>query len=220
MSNEVSQESVSIKTARIPNEELVEEMRKKGVLFEGHYKLRNCKCSNVFIYPRRAHDLFGLRRQMLYVLRQIEYNSKVFLHVCLRDTTTKIIRSSIDMFRRPPKSTIFPDIVSGEMVFRSKDLKRLREQPFIIIDDVLREGVAMRKLIDVCIHHDLWPQAAITAFSAGTQEINGLRIEELVRFPIEQWHPGQCPMCQSGDVPYDPYHFHRNFLHPTKPRKA
>lgn len=202
---------LKIDVADVQKEHVHHELKRRRVIYHGHYMLRNGEHSDVFIYPRRMQGVFTLRVKLLYVLSQIGYDSSQTLHLSLSHEASKIIRSVHDAMKLDSRQFLYTDRESGSLVLRDKQIDLLRQRPFVILDDVVRKGKALTELTDLCAKHDLKPLSVITAINSGLQQVNGTAILSLLEYPIQQWpNKKSCLLCQKGEIPlYDPYHFER-----------
>ena len=204
--------ALKIDPADISSEIILAELVKKRVLYKGHYLLHNGQHSDTFIYPRRIDGVFFLRVKLLYVLSQIGYDYQETLHLSMSHRASKIIRSVHDAMKIERKRFLYTDMVSGEMVLSDDQVETLRSRPFVIVDDVVRQGKALASLTDLCTEHQIKPVSVISAINSGLPAVNQIPIRSLLEHPIRQWPDEKsCSLCQEGEIPlYDPYHFERS----------
>jgi len=196
----------------VPQERIIEEMRLKAVLYRGHYLLRSGECTDTYIVARRAPELYAMRRQLVNVLLDLpDFDPDNTLYVAMSRDACTIIRAIHDLFEVIPKQFLYIGHMSGEMTLSEAQVKRLRKQPFIVIDDVVRKGRALTLLIDLCAKHDLKPASIIAAVNSGLTEVHGTPIASLVQIKMQQWdNPQVCRLCKEGTIPlHDPHHFDR-----------
>jgi orotate phosphoribosyltransferase len=97
------------------------------------------------------------------------------------------------------------------MVLPEKRIAALSGKPFVILDDVVRKGKALKALAELCQKHNMKPVSIISAINGGLQNINGIHIASLLQHPMRQWKDElTCKLCQEGVIPlHDPYFFDR-----------
>lgn len=198
-----------VQKTQISQETLIYEMRKKYAWFDGHYILRNGVHTDVFIIPKQMNSVFSLRLKLMNVLLEIEYDSTNTNHLFLSKKSGRIIRSVHDVYKVRSSQFVYPTYAHGNMSLDQKLLAELKENPFIMMDDVVRQGKALKILVDLCEQHQLRPISIIAAINSGLQTIGDIPILSLVNHPIKHWAPDNCELCQAGNHPYDPYHFTR-----------
>lgn len=196
----------------IPDITVIAELKMKGVLFHGpdHYVLQNGEHTDCFFYPFRVRNVVSLPLRLQQQLALEGLREPRQLHVlAVSDTATRMMRTIGSALNWVPRK-IYPDLISGKMDLKPKQVSLLQTQPFIIVDDVIRKGEVLRKVVDVCKHHKLTPAGIFCAINGGVSEMDGVPINSLLEYPIQQWPESKCPLCAEGiSAPYDPYRFKR-----------
>lgn len=200
-----------IKTVEISDEQVVTELKKKGVLFEGpdHYVLRGGDHTDCFFYQFPVRNIVTMPLRLIQLIKTLDRDPRELTMLAISDTATRMIRSMFTIFRGHPKK-IYPKIESGKMKLDKKQRQWLREHPFLIVDDVIRKGVVLQRVVELCKVNNLSSEGILCAVNSGVPEIGGVTVQSLLKREMRQWSADECPLCREGVSPaYDPYRFKR-----------
>lgn len=200
-----------VKFGEIPSKIIISELIMKGVLYEGpdHYVLQGGEHTNCFFYPFRVRSIVTLPLRLQRIMEERLLDRRDLTFLAVSDTATRMMRSMFSTIGFDTRK-VYPETISGQMELKVKQVALLQKKPFIIIDDVVRKGVVLQRVLDVCKRYDLTPEGVICAINGGISDIQGVQINSLLEYPIQQWSPTECPLCKKKNFQlYDPYRFKR-----------
>jgi len=181
--------------------ELSKQLKERGVILEGHFKLTSGRHSDKYVNKDTAFCdpyLFKtLFQQFLYCQGGMQYDV-----VTGPAIAGAVLAAPVGLFL--DKVFVYPEKVEGKMVFRRGYDKIIKDQKVLILEDIITTGGSVQKTIDSIKECGGIPMGVIAIWNrSGWKPVDCLCIS-MVNEQVKSWEPDECPLCKEGIPLQDP----------------
>ena len=185
----------------LQREEIIEILKKTGVLLEGHFLLtsgrhsnRYMQCAQLFQYPQYSEMLC---RELI---RNFEHEK---IDVVVGPAVGGII-IAYEVAACLGVRNIFAERQDGKMTFRRGFAIKPGEK-VLVCEDVVTTGGSVKEVIEVirAAGGNVVGVGSIVDRSAGKVDF-GVPYHAVLPIEIESWEAEECPLCKEGSVAYKP----------------
>jgi orotate phosphoribosyltransferase len=172
---------------------LLDELRVRGALLEGHFRLSSGRHSNRFVQKFRfLEDPALLERIVAALLARIPA-----LDVqCVVSAAVGGIVLGYEAARQLGTRAIFVEKEDGAARFR-RGFGVAPGERVLVVEDVITTGLSVREVIDVVNAEGGVVAAAAVVVRRGTADV-GAPLFALLDLPMESFEPAACPQCAAG----------------------
>lgn len=183
------------------NEQVLELLRKTGVLLEGHFKLTSglhaakyMQCAQLLQYPVESEIL----------CREIAANFKDEGVTVVIGPATGAIIISYEVARAMGTKSLFTEREAGGMALR-RGFKLSPNDRVLVVEDVVTTGGSVKEVIKVVEESGatVVGVGVIVDRSSGRADF-GYPLKSLVKVEIQTHKPEDCPLCAAGSVAVKP----------------
>lgn len=180
-------------------ERLLEELRTRGALLEGHFRLSSGRHSNRFIQKFRfLEDPALLERIVAAMIAQLPGTD-----------VTAVVSAAVggivlgyEMARQLGTRAIFVEKEDGTPRFRRGFFVAPAER-VLVVEDVITTGLSVREVIGVVNAEGGLVTAASVVVARGPADV-GAPLYALLDLPMESFDPATCPQCEAGEPLTEP----------------
>jgi orotate phosphoribosyltransferase len=185
-------------TALTP-ESLLDELRVRGALLEGHFRLSSGRHSNRFVQKFRfLEDPAFLERIVAAMLAEMPA-----LDVrCVVSAAVGGIVLGYEAARQLGARAIFVEKEAGTPRFR-RGFGVASGERVLVVEDVITTGLSVREVIDVVSAEGGTVAAAAVVVRRSAVDV-GAPLFALLDLPIESFEPATCPQCAAGEALDEP----------------
>ncbi len=182
-------------TKMLSQEEILEVMKKNGVLFEGHFRLssgrhaaRYLQCAQLLQYPHVAGPLCEQLAQKFAANK---------INIVIGPATGAIILA-YEVARALGAKALFTERDNGEMTLR-RGFTIDSKDNVLVVEDIITTGGSTREVMKVVqdCGANIVGVGAIADRSGGKVDL-GVPIQALVTIEIPNYLPEECPLCKEG----------------------
>ena len=178
---------------------LLDELRKRGALLEGHFRLSSGRHSNRFVQKFRfLEDPAFLAQIVEAMLAQIPALDVT----CVVSAAVGGIVLGYESARALGTRAIFVEKESGMPRFR-RGFGVAAGERVLVVEDVITTGLSVREVIDVVLAEGGTVTAAAVVVRRGTVDV-GAPLHALLDLPLDSFEPDACPQCAAGEALDEP----------------
>ena len=175
-------------------ETLLEELRVRGALLEGHFRLSSGRHSNRFVQKFRfLEDPAFLERIVATLLLQ---TPKLDV-TCVVSAAVGGIVLGYEAARQLGTRAIFVEKEGGTPRFR-RGFGVAPGERVLVVEDVITTGLSVREVIGVVVAEGGVAAAAGVVVRRSTVDV-GAPLFALLDLPMDSFEPGTCPQCAAGE---------------------
>ncbi len=191
-------------------EDVVRLFTQTGAYREGHFVLSNGKHTNVYLQPALAMQYVQVARTLSVGLsRRFRGIDKVMSALSeltiISPPSGGIPVAYYVASALLPARVLWAESANGKLTFRPY-VELRPDAPCILVDDVMRSGTNMRKLLDLVqgLKANVLSIGVIVDQSAESVPLDGIHFHALARIkPTVHASANQCPLCKQG-IPSEP----------------
>lgn len=178
---------------------LQQELKDRGALLEGHFRLSSGRHSNRFIQKFRILEDPTIVEQ---VAREIAHHFRDAKPTIVVSAAVGGIILGYEVARALRTKAIFVEKENGVPVLR-RSFRLGPADRALVVEDVVTTGGSVKEVLEVV--RDSGAQIAGVGVIVQRGEADfGVRTLALLNMPIESYDPEQCPQCRSGEPITDP----------------
>jgi orotate phosphoribosyltransferase len=175
-------------------ETLLDELRVRGALLDGHFRLSSGRHSNRFVQKFRfLEDPALLERIVAAMLQKIPGLDVT----CVVSAAVGGIVLGYEAARQLGTRAIFVEKEAGAARFR-RGFGVGRGERVLVVEDVITTGLSVREVIDVVAAEGGVPAAAAVVVRRSAADV-GAPLYALLDLPMESYEPATCPQCAAGE---------------------
>jgi orotate phosphoribosyltransferase len=174
-------------------ETLLDELRVRGALLEGHFRLSSGRHSNRFVQKFRFLEDPALLERIVAAILQKMPGLEV---TCVVSAAVGGIVLGYEAARQLGTRAIFVEKEAGAARFR-RGFGVARGERVLVVEDVITTGLSVREVIDVVAAEGGVPAAAAVVVQRSAAEV-GAPLYALLDLPMESYEPADCPQCAAG----------------------
>jgi orotate phosphoribosyltransferase len=175
-------------------ERLLEELRTRGALLDGHFRLSSGRHSNRFVQKFRFLEdpalLEGIVASMLAGMPGLDVT-------CVVSAAVGGIVLGYEAARQLGTRAIFVEKEAGTARFR-RGFGVARGERVLVVEDVITTGLSVREVIDVVTAEGGIPAMAAVVVRRGPVDV-GAPLYALLDLPMDSFEPVACPQCAAGE---------------------
>ena len=172
---------------------LLAELRVRGALLEGHFRLSSGRHSNRFVQKFRFLEdpalLAGIVAAMLERMPALDVQ-------CVVSAAVGGIVLGYESARQLVTRAIFVEKEGGAARFR-RGFGVAPGERVLVVEDVITTGLSVREVIDVVSAEGGVVAAAAVVVRRGAVDV-GAPLFALLDMPLESFEPAVCPQCAAG----------------------
>jgi orotate phosphoribosyltransferase len=177
----------------ITPEELVDELRARGALLEGHFRLSSGRHSNRFVQKFRfLEDPAFLARIVAAMLAEMPALDVT----CVVSAAVGGIVLGYEAARQLGTRAIFVEKEAGAPRFR-RGFGVAPGERVLVVEDVITTGLSVREVIDVVGAAGGVAAAAAVVVRRSAADV-GAPLFALLDLPMESFEASACPQCAAG----------------------
>ena len=174
-------------------ETLLEELRGRGALLEGHFRLSSGRHSNRFVQKFRfLEDPAFLERIVATLLPKLPKLDVT----CVVSAAVGGIVLGYEAARQLGTRAIFVEKEGGTPRFR-RGFGVAPGERVLVVEDVITTGLSVREVIDVVAAEGGVVVAAAVVVRRGPVDV-GAPLFALLDLPMDSYEPAACPQCAAG----------------------
>lgn len=181
------------------SETLLDELRTRGALLEGHFRLSSGRHSNRFVQKFRfLEDPAFLERivaAMLAEMPQLDVR-------CVVSAAVGGIVLGYEAGRQLGTRAIFVEKEGGTPRFR-RGFGVAPGERVLVVEDVITTGLSVREVIDVVVAEGGVVSAAAVVVRRSAVDV-GAPLYALLDLPMDSYEPAACPQCAAGEALDEP----------------
>ena len=179
--------------------QLLDELRERGALLDGHFRLSSGRHSNRFVQKFRfLEDPAFLARIVAAMLAGVPP-----LDVrCVVSAAVGGIVLGYESARQLGTRAIFVEKEAGTACFR-RGFGVAPGERVLVVEDVVTTGLSVREVIAVVEAEGGIAVAAAVVVRRGAVDV-GVPLFALLDLPIDSFEPADCPQCAAGEAPTEP----------------
>jgi orotate phosphoribosyltransferase len=174
-------------------ETLLEELRVRGALLDGHFRLSSGRHSNRFVQKFRFLEDPALLERIVAALLEKIPDLDV---TCVVSAAVGGIVLGYEAARQLGTRAIFVEKEAGTARFR-RGFGVARGERVLVVEDVITTGLSVREVIDVVTAAGGIPAAAAVVVQRSAADV-GAPLYALLDLPMESYEPTACPQCAAG----------------------
>jgi orotate phosphoribosyltransferase len=172
---------------------LLDELRARGALLEGHFRLSSGRHSNRFVQKFRfLEDPALLERIVAAMLERLPALDVT----CVVSAAVGGIVLGYEAARQLGVRGIFVEKEAGTARFRRGFFVAPGER-VLVVEDVITTGLSVREVIDVVNAEGGVAAAAAVVVRRGAVDV-GAPLFALLDLPMDSFDPADCPQCAEG----------------------
>lgn len=176
-------------------ETLLDELRVRGALLDGHFHLTSGRHSNRFVQKFRfLEDPALLERIVASLLQRIPGLDVT----CVVSAAVGGIVLGYEVARQLGTRAIFVEKEAGTARFR-RGFGVAPGERVLVVEDVITTGLSVREVIGVVAADGGVPAAAAVVVSRSAAAEVGVPLYALLDLPMESYEPAACPQCVEGE---------------------
>jgi orotate phosphoribosyltransferase len=175
-------------------ETLLDELRVRGALLEGHFRLSSGRHSNRFVQKFRFLEDPALLERIVAALLEKIPGLEV---TCVVSAAVGGIVLGYEAARQLGTRAIFVEKEAGTARFR-RGFGVAPGERVLVVEDVITTGLSVREVIDVVTAEGGVPAAAAVVVQRGAAGV-GAPLYALLDLPMESYEPAACPQCAAGE---------------------
>lgn len=180
-------------------ETLLDELRARGALLEGHFRLSSGRHSNRFVQKFRIlEDPAFLERVVAALLATMPALDVT----CVVSAAVGGIVLGYEAARQLGTRAIFVEKEGGTPRFR-RGFGVAPGERVLVVEDVITTGLSVREVIDVVRAEDGVVAAAGVVVRRSAPDV-GAPLFALLDLPMDSFEPGACPQCAAGEALDEP----------------
>jgi orotate phosphoribosyltransferase len=174
-------------------ETLLDELRVRGALLEGHFRLSSGRHSNRFVQKFRIlEDPAFLERVVAALLAKMP----ALAVTCVVSAAVGGIVLGYEAARQLGTRAIFVEKEGGVPRLR-RGFGVARGERVLVVEDVITTGLSVREVIDVVRAEGGIVAAAAVVVARSVVDV-GAPLFALLDLPMESYEPETCPQCAAG----------------------
>jgi orotate phosphoribosyltransferase len=178
---------------------LLDELRARGALLEGHFRLSSGRHSNRFVQKFRFLEDPALLEQivtsMLAGMPELDVT-------CVVSAAVGGIVLGYESARQLGTRAIFVEKEGGIPRFR-RGFEVAPGERVLVVEDVITTGLSVREVIDVVRAEGGVIAAAAVVVRRGAVDV-GAPLHALLDLPMDSFEPDGCPQCAAGEALDEP----------------
>ena len=178
---------------------LLEELRARGALLDGHFRLSSGRHSNRFVQKFRFLEdpalLEGIVASMLAKMPKLDVT-------CVVSAAVGGIVLGYEMARQLHTRAIFVEKEGGTPTFR-RGFGVDPGERVLVVEDVITTGLSVREVIDVVRAGGGDVAAAAVVVARSAVDV-GAPLYALLDLPIDSFEAAACPQCAAGEAITEP----------------
>jgi orotate phosphoribosyltransferase len=175
-------------------ETLLDELRVRGALLDGHFRLSSGRHSNRFVQKFRFLEDPALLERIVAALLQKIPGLEV---TCVVSAAVGGIVLGYEAARQLGTRAIFVEKEAGTARFR-RGFGVAPGERVLVVEDVITTGLSVREVIDVVTAEGGVPAAAAVVVQRSAADV-GAPLYALLDLPMESYEPEACPQCAAGE---------------------
>jgi orotate phosphoribosyltransferase len=180
--------------AALTPEHLLDELRARGALLDGHFRLSSGRHSNRFVQKFRfLEDPAFLERVVAAMLAGMP----PFEVRCVVSAAVGGIVLGYEAARQLGTRAIFVEKEGGTPRFR-RGFGVAPGERVLVVEDVITTGLSVREVIDVVAAEGGVAAAAGVVVRRSAVDV-GAPLFALLDLPMDSFDPGACPQCAAGE---------------------
>ena len=180
-------------------ETLLDELRARGALLDGHFRLSSGRHSNRFVQKFRFLEdpafLARIVAAMLAEMPQLEVR-------CVVSAAVGGIVLGYESARQLGTRAIFVEKEGGTPRFR-RGFGVAPGERVLVVEDVITTGLSVREVIDVVAAEGGVVAAAAVVVRRSAVDV-GAPLFALLDLPMDSFEPAACPQCAAGEALDEP----------------
>jgi orotate phosphoribosyltransferase len=180
-------------------ETLLEELRARGALLDGHFRLSSGRHSNRFVQKFRFLEDPALLERIVAAMLQTMPGLDV---TCVVSAAVGGIVLGYESARQLGTRAIFVEKEGGTPRFR-RGFGVARGERVLVVEDVITTGLSVREVIDVVVAEGGVVAAAAVVVRRSAADV-GAPLHALLDLPMESYEPEACPQCTAGEALDEP----------------
>jgi len=175
-------------------ETLLDELRARGALLDGHFRLSSGRHSNRFVQKFRIlEDPAFLERVVTALLAKMPALGVT----CVVSAAVGGIVLGYEGGRQLGTRAIFVEKEGGTPRLRRGFAVGSGER-VLVVEDVITTGLSVREVIDVVVAEGAVVAAAGVIVARSVVDV-GVPLFALLDLPLESYEPAACPQCAAGE---------------------
>ena len=180
-------------------ETLLDELRARGALLEGHFRLSSGRHSNRFVQKFRfLEDPAFLERVVAALLAKMPALDVT----CVVSAAVGGIVLGYEAARQLGTRAIFVEKEAGTPRFR-RGFGVAPGERVLVVEDVITTGLSVREVIDVVRAEGGVVAATAVVVRRSAADV-GAPLFALLDLPMDSSEPGACPQCAAGEALDEP----------------
>ncbi len=175
-------------------ERLLAELRTRGALLDGHFRLSSGRHSNRFVQKFRFLEdpalLEGIVASMLAEMPALDVT-------CVVSAAVGGIVLGYEAARQLGTRAIFVEKEAGTPRFR-RGFGVAPGERVLVVEDVITTGLSVREVIEVVTAAGGRVVTAAVVVRRGPVDV-GAPLYALLDLPMDSFEPGACPQCAAGE---------------------
>jgi orotate phosphoribosyltransferase len=180
-------------------ETLLDELRVRGALLEGHFRLSSGRHSNRFVQKFRFLEDPALLERIVAALLEKIPGLEV---TCVVSAAVGGIVLGYEAARQLGTRAIFVEKEAGTARFR-RGFGVAPGERVLVVEDVITTGLSVREVIDVVRAEDGVVAAAAVVVRRSAADV-GAPLFALLDLPMDSFEPGACPQCAASEALDEP----------------
>jgi orotate phosphoribosyltransferase len=186
----------------VQSDEVIEILRKTGVIREGHYRLTSGLHTNLFLLSSM------IQQYPSHLARIADAMAAPFRDKGITLVAGPAIGGVIlayEVARAIGARAIFAEKVGdGRMALR-RGFHVSRGEPTLVVEDALSTGGSVRKVMDALLPYgaEIVGASVIIDRSGGGVDL-GVPLHALITMTVPMWNAAECPLCRAGSQVLDP----------------
>ncbi|MCL5770759.1 MAG: orotate phosphoribosyltransferase [Actinobacteria bacterium] len=173
-----------------------------GAIMEGHFKLTSGYHSKYYLQCAKLLQYPNLTYQLISELPEI-IGEKII------NNTDTIISPAIGAIQfgyllayKLNKKMIFAERKTEKMEIR-RGFEIKKGERFIVAEDVITTGGSVKEIIEICNSNGAIVEAVVSIINRSDNVDFKVPYYYLIKFNIDNYEPGKCPLCKEGiDIYY------------------
>jgi orotate phosphoribosyltransferase len=175
-------------------ETLLDELRARGALLDGHFRLSSGRHSNRFVQKFRfLEDPAFLERIVAAMFAEMPKLDVT----CVVSAAVGGIVLGYEAARQLGTRAIFVEKEGGTPRFR-RGFGVAAGERVLVVEDVITTGLSVREVIDVVTAEGGVAAAAAVVVRRSAVDV-GAPLYALLDLPMDSYEPASCPQCAAGD---------------------
>ena len=174
-------------------ETLLDELRVRGALLDGHFRLSSGRHSDRFVQKFRFLEDPALLERIVAALLEKIPDLDV---TCVVSAAVGGIVLGYEAARQLGTRAIFVEKEGGAARFR-RGFGVARGERVLVLEDVITTGLSVREVIDVVAAEGGVAAAAAVVVQRSAADV-GAPLYALLDLPMESYEPTACPQCAAG----------------------